>query len=184
MPNTWPARWARCPSFDGMGMRRKLAHTAALAVGEGKGELALLNHIKTLYLSRGCGITLKVQGGYGKGGKGVIDYAERISAGADYDRRIVLLDTDTDWNDYQRARAAKAGFDVVESAPCLEAWLLAIHGERRERNSDQHKRAFARRFGREAHDDRVYTDNFPRELLDDARSQVVTLTRLLDLIGV
>ena len=46
-----------------------------LAVGEGKAECVLLHHIKALYVGRGLGFTVKVLGGYGKAGKGVIDYA-------------------------------------------------------------------------------------------------------------
>jgi hypothetical protein len=73
-------------------MPRRLARIAALAVGEGKSEMVLLTHICELYLPRGCGTTLKVQGNIGKGGRGVLTYAIRVSAGLDYDRRIVLLD--------------------------------------------------------------------------------------------
>lgn len=164
-------------------MSRVRARTAVLAVGEGKAELVLLRHLKMLYLPRGCGISLRVQGGFGKGGRGVIDYAERIGTGADFDRRIVLLDNDSHWDDEQRARAVQAGFDVVESAPCLEAWLLSIHGERRVRDSRQCKREFARRFGCDAHHETVYAKHFDRKRLDGARSQVATLARLLDLLG-
>ncbi len=165
-------------------MGRSLAQVAALAVGEGKAELALLQHIKALYLPRGCGFTLKIQGGFGKGGKGVIDYAQRISAGADYDLRIVLLDTDAAWDAQQRARAAALSLQVVESQPCLEAWLLAIHGERKEHASADYKREFLRRFGRPAHDERVYPEHFSREQLEAARGHVATLQRLLTLLGV
>jgi hypothetical protein len=163
---------------------RTLADHSLLAVGEGKAELVLLNHIKELYLQRGCGTTLKVRGGFGKGGKGVIDYAMAVSSGADYTRRIVLLDTDAGWDDVQRARARQANLDVVESNPCLEAWLLAIHGDQRERNSGECKREFKRRFGVEAHDMKVYTTEFTRERLETARRKVPALERLLTLLGV
>lgn len=164
-------------------MRRVLALTALLAVGEGDAELTVLNHLKTLYLPRGCGTTIKIRGGFGKGGKGVLDYAERISAGVDFDRRILVLDTDTDWDDLQRARARDGGFEVVESVPCLEAWLLEVHGDRKHRHSEGHKREFLRRFGREAHDERVYAEHFSRATLDGSRYQVATLHRLLSLLN-
>jgi RloB-like protein len=165
-------------------VRRKLAVIAALAVGEGKAEMLFLSHIKALYLPRGCGTTLKITGGLGKGGKGVLDYAISISANADYDKRIVLLDTDADWDDAQRARTKEYGFDVVESSPCLEAWLLAIHGEQRMLNSDECKRVFEKRFAMRAHDERVYETHFPKQLLDEKRAQADTLDHLLRLLSV
>lgn len=155
---------------------------AVLAVGEGHAELAWLRHLKALYLPRGCGTTLKIQGGYGKGGKGVIDYAESVSNGADYAARIVILDTDVDWDDTQRRRARTLLFDVIESEPCIEAWLLSSHGDARPRSSPECKRAFSRRFELPAHDERVYARFFPRETLDAARQRVSQLGRLLDLL--
>jgi RloB-like protein len=165
-------------------MRHKIALVAALAVGEGKAEMLFLSHIKALYLPRGCGTTLKITGGLGKGGKGVLDYAISISANADYDKRILLLDTDVDWNHAERARAKREGFDVVESEPCLEAWLLAIHGEQRTLNTDQCKREFEKRFGMKTHDERVYPAHFPKSLLDEKRARVASLNSLLRLLGV
>jgi RloB-like protein len=165
-------------------MRHKIALVAALAVGEGKAEMLFLSHIKALYLPRGCGTTLKITGGLGKGGKGVLDYAISISSNADYDKRILLLDTDTDWDDAHRARARREGLDVVESEPCLEAWLLAIHGEERTFNSDQYKREFEKRFAMSAHDERVYLAHFPKSLLDGKRAHVAALNSLLRLLGV
>jgi RloB-like protein len=165
-------------------MRHKIAVVAALAVGEGKAEVLFLSHIKALYLPRGCGTTLKIAGGLGKGGKGVLDYAISISANAEYDKRILLLDTDTDWNNAERARAKENRFDVVESTPCFEAWLLAVHGEQRTLNSDECKRAFEKRFAMKAHDERVYETHFSKHLLDEKRLHVTALNNLLRLLGV
>jgi len=165
-------------------MIRRLATLALLAVGEGDAELLLLKHLKQLYLPRGCGTTLKVQGGLGKGGKGVLDYALRASAGFAYDRRIVLLDTDTDWNDEQRRRAKSEEIVVVESDPCLEAWLLTIHGFASGSQTSNCKQEFSRRFGGPAHDPTIYERHFPKELLDSRRAVVLPLGELLVSLGV
>lgn len=114
---------------------RSVAHTAILAVGEGAAELNLLRHLKSIYLPRHCGTTVRIVGGLGKGGRGVLDYARGQATAGDYARVVLLLDTDVDWNDALRKEARQARFDVVESTPCLEAWLLAIHGDRRARSS-------------------------------------------------
>lgn len=155
-----------------------------IAVGEGKAEAAFLEHVKAVYMPRGCGVSLKVKPALGKGGKGVLDYAERQCAGLDYDVRIVLLDTDVDWNDGQRRRARQLGFVVVESTPCLEAWLLAIHRDHRPRISAHHKREFEARFGHPAHQPAVYARHFSRPLLEAERHRVAPLGLLLDALGV
>jgi hypothetical protein len=165
-------------------MSRQLARIAALAVGEGKAEMVLLNHIKQLYLPRGCGTTLKVRGNIGKGGKGVLDYAIRVSAGVDYDCRIALLDTDVDWSNDERARAQGEGIVVIESDPCLEAWLLSVHGLNPNLSSRDFKREFLERFGGPAHDPAVCAQHFSRDRLDSARTAVPTLERLLSALRV
>lgn len=155
-----------------------------IAIGEGKAEAVFLEHIKTLYLPRGCGTSLKIKPALGKGGKGVLDYAERQCAGLAHDVRIVLLDTDVDWNDDQRRRARKQGFVVVESTPCLEAWLLAIHRDERSRSSAQHKRAFDARFNQAAHQPEVYVKHFGKAVLEAGRHRVAALGLLLEALGV
>lgn len=163
--------------------RRRLIVPAVLVVGEGKAELVLLRHVKALYVGRGGGMTVKVLGGYGKGGKGVIDYAVSRSRGADYDKCIALLDTDADWDDVQRARARAEDISVVESAPCLEAWLLEVHHIQGVRNSAAHKAEFERQFRGPAHDLRVMERNFGRDVLQEARGRVGPLRELLELLG-
>jgi len=160
-------------------MPRRVARIAALAVGEGKAEMAVLQHLKHLYLPRDCGVALKIRGGIGKGGRGVLEHTIRISAGVDYDRRIAVLDTDTDWDAEERARATDEEIIVIESKPCLEAWLLAVHGIRPQLPTADLKRRFSKEFGRPAHDPTVYPQHFPRERLDGARGTVPELDKLL-----
>lgn len=160
-------------------MVRKLARIAALAVGEGKAEMELLRHIKVLYLPRGCGVTMRIQGNIGKGGAGVLEYTRRCSRDLQYDRRIAVLDTDTDWGRAERAQAASEGITVIESAPCLEVWLLAVHGIWTPGPSEHAKARFLREFGCPAHDSKIYPRHFRREVLDAARGRVSTLDTLL-----
>jgi len=155
-----------------------------LAVGEGKSEVLLLNHVKQLYLPRKCGITLKVVDGLGKGGSAVLTRTIRVSAGLDFNRKIALLDTDTDWDATQRERAREGEIEVVESTPCLEAWLLAIHGVNPVLSSQGFKEEFARRFGARADDPKAYERHFARERLDGARATVPPLDQLLNILEV
>jgi hypothetical protein len=163
--------------------RARVVVRTLLAVGEGKAEVDFLEHVKALYVERGSGLSVKVKGGYGKGGKGVLDYAIAQLSQADFDLRIVLLDTDVDWDDKQRRRAQEQGIDVVESSPCLEAWLLAIHGDSGERSSAGHKAEFKRRFDGPAHGRALLARHFGRATLDKARTCVPELRRLLTLMS-
>lgn len=86
--------------------------------------------------------------------------------------------------DDQRRRARKLGFVVVESTPCLEAWLLAIHRDERPRSSAQHKRAFDARFNQTAHQPDVYVQHFGRPVLEAGRHRVAPLGLLLKALGV
>tara|TARA_B100001105_G_scaffold143007_1_gene114642 strand:- start:2092 stop:2592 length:501 start_codon:yes stop_codon:yes gene_type:complete len=155
-----------------------------IAIGEGEAEAVFLDHVKALYVPRGCGTSLRIKTALGKGGKGVLDYAERQCAGLAHDVRILLLDTDVDWHDQQRRRARQLGFLVVESTPCLEAWLLAIHRDERPRSSAQHKRAFEARFHQAAHSPSVYVQHFAKPVLEAQRHRVAPLRLLLDALGV
>ncbi|RZT93728.1 hypothetical protein [Rivibacter subsaxonicus] len=163
---------------------RLLSICAAVAIGEGKGEYEFVCHTKSLYLPRACGTTLKVKQAFGKGGRGVLDYAIQVKKANDFDRCIAVLDTDTDWDDRQRKRARLADILVVESTPCLEAWLLQIHEVGGVRSSTGHKEEFERRFGAPAHDAGVYGRHFPRAVLDAARHRVGPLRELLASLNV
>ena len=69
-----------------------------LIVGEGRHEMAFLNHLKQLYVPRGCGLGLTIKNAGGKGALHVIEWTIRQMANADFDTVATLLDTDTDWD--------------------------------------------------------------------------------------
>ena len=91
---------------------RRYEQRTVLLVGEGYAEVAFIEHLKTLYVSRGCGLALTVKNARGKGALHVVDVAIRQSRNAAFDVRAVLLDTDTDWNEKTQAMARKAKVQV------------------------------------------------------------------------
>jgi len=155
-----------------------------LVVGEGAGECRLLEHVRAEYLRNHAGFHATIKDARGRGAGHVVDFAIRHIKQADYDHAAVLLDTDADFNVKVLARAKQAGIVVIASDPCLEAWLLDIAGQRAQRSTADHKRAFRDRFGRVAQDQRVYPEHFPRAVLDGARLRVITLHDLLKTLGV
>ncbi len=155
-----------------------------LLVGEGDADVAFIQHLKLLYIARGSSIAVTVKNARGKGALGVVNFTIRQSQNADYDVKAALLDTDTDWNDKTQAIARKAKVQVVPSQPCLEAVLLALHGEAAQnKSSAKYKEAFAARFGTQAHDSGVYARHFPIELLNKAKVYSPQLAQLLALLA-
>src|SRR6185369_6878839 len=150
---------------------RPQRHTL-LIVHEGYAEECLLAHLKALYVPRNSGIAVSMQNARGGGGQHVLNHALRVRRRTAYDEIAILTDTDQDWDDAQRQRAIAGHIHAVESSPCLEAWLLDANGHQARGNGAQIKRQFEVVYGGVAHDPRVYPRNFPRELLDNARSRV------------
>lgn len=126
---------------------------------------------------------MKISNARGKGGKAVLEYALRPQVRGGYDEVAILVDTDQDWSAEERARASAEGIVVLESSPCLERVLLAIHGRAANGPTAKQKRAFIQFFGMEAHDARVYSANFPKALIDQARQNIEMVDQLLKLLG-
>jgi hypothetical protein len=152
-------------------------------VCEGYAEEYFLKHVRSLYLARSGDVALTVKNARGKGGRAVLNHALSPRFRGHFDVMAILIDTDQDWGDAERARAKAGEVVVLESTPCLEAWLLAVNGHASRGNSAHCKREFERRFGAEAHEAEVYVRHFNRAVLDAARSRVRVLEQLLLLIG-
>lgn len=150
----------------------------ALLVGEGLAEELFLKHLKAIYVERGAK-TVTVKNAKGKGGKQVLEYTISQRKIADYDQEAALLDTDTDWDDAQRAHARRNRVIVFEADPCLEAMLLRVAGHQPPGTTAECKQAFQRCFGAAAHEERVYEQHFGRHVLEAARARVPVLDQLL-----
>jgi hypothetical protein len=157
---------------------------AVLAIGEGDAEVAFLEHLKAIYVYRGCGATLKVKAALGKGARHVVEHTIQFSSGQEFDRRLVLFDTDTDYDSEVQAIADAARLISFPSSPCLEATLLRLHGDIRERTSDQHKRQFEQRFGGRVQDGAVLATHFDRAALEGWRDANTWLHGLINTFGV
>ena len=163
-------------------VRRQVLRTV-LIVGEGDSEVQWLQHLKGLYVLRGCGLAVTIKNARGKGAGHVVDVTVRHAFNAAFDVKAALLDTDTDWNEKTQTLARKNRIQVIAAEPCLESLLLALHGEPVQgRSSAQLKRDFRVRFGGEATDSNVYARHFDKEFLDAGRARSSALAQLLDLL--
>lgn len=163
---------------------RRVVLRTVLLVGEGYAEAAFLQHLKALFVERQSGLSVSVKNARGKGALGVVNFAVRQSQNAAYDVKAALLDTDTGWDAKTQAIARREKISVVPCQPCLEAMLLALHGDATQGKSTQQlKQAFTVRFGTQAHDAALYAKHFPKARLDKSRGQSPELEQLLALIS-
>lgn len=150
-----------------------------LLVGEGHAEQQFLLHLKALYVVRGSK-SVTIKNAKGKGGRHVLTYTLRQGKQAAYDQMGTLLDTDTDWDAREQARARRGRVQVFESTPCLEALLLRIAGYGVPSGDTLTvKRAFSQRFSDPAHAPRVYEQFFDLAVLNTARARIDVLANLL-----
>lgn len=170
--------------------RTRVVRETLLVVGEGEAEIALVRHVKRLYANT-LGRAVQEHNAKGKGGRNVLDTAlRRANNNRAYDKVVLLLDTDTDWDDADRARARRAKIgrrgrlDVIEANPCLEVWLLEILGVETEGDSRHMKREFKALTGCEAHDPAWMERWLTSDVLDQARERVDQLAELMNHMGI
>ena len=160
-------------------VRRTARHTILL-VGEGTADWAFLKHIKSLYVSRGCGVSATVRNAHGKGPKHVVDYAIRQCRNAAYDRVVALLDTDLEMSAAVRRRAKSTKIQIIGATPCLEGLLLKILREHVPTTSAECKARTGDRLPAQLTVPEDYQEKFPKHLLDEQRDEVLELGKLLD----
>lgn len=159
------------------------AQRTLLIVGEGADEVAFLNHVKQLYVPRGCGLTVKIKNAQGKGAKHVIEWTGRQIANVAYDAVATLLDTDTDWSPAVEKIAKKNRIQVLTSEPCFEALMLRVLGESPKGNAHALKKQFAPFVNNDATQRENYAMHFSPECVQAGRLHEQAIDALLKLIG-
>ena len=161
-----------------------------LIVGEGDAEIAFVRFVKRMYADS-LGRAVQEHNAKGKGGRNVLETAlRRANSNRAYDKVVLLLDTDTDWDDACRARARRARIgrrgkiDVIESDPCLEAWLLKVLGVEIEGDTRHMKREFRQYAGCDAHDPAWMERLLNPTVLNQARARVPQLAELMNHMGI
>lgn len=168
--------------------RNRAVRETLLVVGEGDAEVAFVRHVKRTY-GDVLGRSVQEINAHGKGGRHVLETARRRANNRDHDKVILLLDTDTDWDEADRARARRSRvgkrgrLDVIESLPCLEAWLLRILGIEAEGDTRHMKERFKATTGCEAHE-AGWMAHLTRDVLDEARTRVPQLAKLMNHMGI
>ena len=161
--------------------RRAILRTV-LIVGEGACEVAFLNHLKTLFVKRGCGVTVKISNAKGKGSAHVVDFALKQSQNSAYDDVAALLDTDDVWTDALKKHAKKNKIKLVPSEPCVEGLLLEILDEFKMDSSQHLKAKMHLKLSRKETEATSYATLFTVELLEERKTKVASLNTLIQLM--
>lgn len=159
------------------------AQRTLLIVGEGRHEAAFLNHLKQLYVPRGCGLSVTIKNARGKGALHVIDWTSRQMANADYDVVAALLDTDVDWNEKAIRLARTKKILVLKAEPCFEAMLLRLIGKPAEDDAQTLKKQFAPFVNNDATQREHYALHFGNDRLQAGKGHEPTIAQLLKLFG-
>lgn len=145
--------------------------------------MAFLTHVKGLFISRGCGLAVKIKNAQGKGAKHVVEWTVRQKAIAAYDTVAVLVDTDTDWSDSVDRLARKKKIRLLLSEPCFEALMMRILKEDQSGDALTLKKRFAPFVNDDATQSENYKKYFSRERLLESCSHVPTIDSLLSLLN-
>lgn len=166
-----------------------------LLFGEGKTEAVFLAHLCQLY--RSPGVITKVEHGRGGSEQTVVQAAIKIARLADYSGVLILLDSDRDDDPIPPDWCAKHRLFIKHSAPCIEALFLEILADRKlsrlrkgERASDRCKSHFHGTYLRTDQNGQVmgrlkncFQTQFPKELLDEARTRITILDEIISAIA-
>lgn len=159
------------------------AQRTLLIVGEGRHEEAFLNHLKQLYVSRGCGLSVTIKNARGKGALHVVKWTVGQAANADYDVVAALLDTDTDWNATTEKLAKTKKIQVLKSEPCFEAMMLRLIGRTAVGDAHALKKQFSPFVNNDATVRENYSSHFGVACLQASREKELTVDKLLKLFG-
>jgi hypothetical protein len=159
-------------------MKKWRIQKTLLIVGEGYSEFAFLNHIKQFPGVCGNGTQITIKNARGKGALGVIKWALRQIANADFNEVAVMIDTDTDWNRHVEILAQKNKIRVIASDPCFEALLLRVL-ERKVNEPRNYKKCLAPFVNEDSLTSANYKENFGFDVLMRARLRETAIEDLL-----
>ncbi|KQC14624.1 MAG: hypothetical protein APR63_13785 [Desulfuromonas sp. SDB] len=160
-----------------------------LIVGEGSTEKAFLRYVKEIYITREMDISVKIECGAGGSPRNIVEKAIRLCGSRSYDKCFVLIDTDIPLNVDKKLLTRmkrKPKIEILKSIPCIEGLFLAILEITGYNSSDQCKRIFESTFlsSDKKTDKRYYGKLFPKEVLDQKRTQINELNNILKAMGI
>ncbi|MEZ8197009.1 hypothetical protein [Vibrio cortegadensis] len=163
-----------------MAKKKRPIKQTLVIVAEGQADAAFVNHVKSLYGVGNPKVTVKSAGG--KGPSNVIGDALGTLKSSGCDRVASILDTDIPWPKTKVKEAAQKKIPLIGSEPCLEGLLLQILGKKVPKLSNDCKKQMHPLLDGKETDKKSYAKLFTKEVLDSARTSVVELDLLINII--
>ncbi len=161
-----------------MPRKRKIALRTVLIVTEGYTDKAFAVHLKSLYVTRGCGVSVRVRNAKGKGANNVIVTALGVREG--FDRVVCLFDEDVPLKKTLRDKATRQQFALVAASPCIEGLFLDILEKPVQKTCHDCKQHFSPIIGTaDSKNAASYAPIFTKEVLENRRTKIPVLDRLL-----
>lgn len=153
-----------------------------LLVGEGHSDEAFLEHLKSLYISRGCGVHVTIRNAYGKGPEHVIETAIRYAKNADFKLKAALLDKDIPWTTKIISYAARNKVHLLGSTPCFEGLLLKILNQPVPDVCGKCKERLYPQLSGKPTQPSSYAVLFPKAVLETKRAMIADLENLIKIL--
>lgn len=152
---------------------------------EGKADQAFIAYLRSIYTAGRPGAPhVKPKPAGGKGSNNVIETLLGAAKCSQPDKLVAMLDGDLPPTAEKRREAERKHVQSIVLKPCLEGLLLDILGQPVPNSSQECKDRLKQIDSRDPFEPGFYAKNFPRSLLDQARSRIVELDALLTLFGV
>lgn len=161
--------------------RRETKLDTLLIVGEGSIDEAFISHMKFLFDSRDNGQKVTIDSGDGGSPHQVIRSTVRKHQHKDFNRMVVLLDSDVPIEEKTFNLANKKGIELIISKPhCLDCMLLEVLGRNAGDNCALCKRELHNLLSGKPTEKESYENLFTAEILEECEiPQIVKLKHLL-----
>lgn len=156
------------------------AKKTLLIYGEGLDEKKFVEHLRGIY-AKDSGVKVSIRRGKGGSPKDIIIQAAKEFG--EFDKRVVVVDTDRGAQEVSDAREEAQGknIELIENSPCLEALLLSILDNGKSfssKTSKWCKKEFQSKYGSSN-----WGNIFTKKLLDERRKNIEKLNKLIGLIS-
>lgn len=159
--------------------RKRKTNQTVLIVGEGSIDEAFLKHLKSLYITRHCGVSVRVINAHGGSPESIVDFTIRQKNSASFDRVIVVMDTDVEWPQATINKARKHKIKLIGTNPCIEGLMLAALDKPVPNSNSDCKNRVQGIIKNDLTDQRSYQEFFTKESIDAKSETVQSLNEII-----
>lgn len=160
---------------------KKVQLATLIVVGEGPCDKAFLVYMKSLYDVKETGQKVKLDAADGGSPEIMLKDMDRKYKHADYDKRVLFIDSDVEVTQEILARAKRLGIEIVQSKPlCLEGMLLDVLGFKIPKTSQGCKELLHPKLKGRATMANSYQELFAKDVLDKTDKEAIV--RIIELL--